>query len=163
MKNRKFKFQHRINHWLGDGIYFFVNDFEAASWWAKNRFSDGVVIYGKLQIEKDNLLDLDTLEGAKKLELVIDDFKKNGYDINLTDEDSKFIKNHPKDLENIQRSKFLTLASELLDFKACSYSFPINVKRYDNIIKYGITPKERQLNIIDQSIINFDNLSFKKV
>ena len=32
---KKFKIENRNNHWLGNGVYFFVNNFFEAEWWSK--------------------------------------------------------------------------------------------------------------------------------
>jgi len=162
IKGKKFTFHKRVNHWLGNGIYFFINDFSAAKWWAKNQCKQGgAVIYGKLQIEEDDLLDLDTLAGAENLKEVIKSIKMNGLDISLTDAETQYLNKHPDDLQNIMRSKLITWAVELLSIKACSYTFPVN--KYKKLSDYGVDTHERQLNVIDQSIINFDKLCLEKL
>lgn len=119
------------------------------------------MIYGKLQIEEDDLLDLDTLAGAENLKEVVKSIKMNGLDISLTDAETQYLNKHPDDLQNIMRSKLITWAVELLSIKACSYTFPVN--KYKKLSDYGVDTHERQLNVIDQSIINFDKLCLEKL
>lgn len=34
--DKEYKFDNRDDHWLGNGDYFFENDKDEATWWAKN-------------------------------------------------------------------------------------------------------------------------------
>lgn len=69
------------NHWLGDGIYFFVegnsgvDPVGAAVKWAiaqaydkltkRNRYSEYVVLEAEIEVEEENFLDLNTVEGMR--------------------------------------------------------------------------------------------------
>ncbi|CAJ1188209.1 MULTISPECIES: hypothetical protein [Companilactobacillus] len=163
IEEKKFICQPRVNHWLGNGAYFFVDDLDAATWWAGNQSKKGAVVYGKFEIESKDLLDLDSLAGANKLEKIMKSLKHNNVDIKFSKEEEQYIKEHPKDLTNVKRSKLITLAKGLLGFGACVYTFPVNIKKYNDIMDYGVLAHEKQLNIVNQSLINFDKLKLKEV
>lgn len=61
--NGGFTYKPRRNHWLGSGVYFFVDDLEKASWWAKtnrpDKESEPVVLRATLTFEDKELLNLD--------------------------------------------------------------------------------------------------------
>lgn len=165
IKDEKFICHPRVNHWLGNGAYFFVNDWDAATWWAgnHNKLRKKAVIYGKVEIKSEDLLDLDSLSGANKLREVMESIIGNNIDIILTQKEEQYLKEHPNDLSNIKRSKLITFAKELFNLGACAYTFPVNIKGYSSIEDYGVFVHERQLNIMDQGLINFDKLKIKEV
>lgn len=67
-----FTYKPRKNHWLGSGVYFFVDDFDKASWWAKNNRPDKksrpVVLRTTLSFEDKELLNLDLEKDLNKLD-----------------------------------------------------------------------------------------------
>lgn len=66
-----FTFRPRKNHWLGGGVYFFVDDIAKAVWWARsNRPDKGtppLVLKVEIEFDIDELLNLDYEEDLKKL------------------------------------------------------------------------------------------------
>lgn len=62
LSQKKFKFKRRQDHWLGDGAYFFIDDFEKAKWWSKVISSKSgrppVVLYFNLRVSDTELLNL---------------------------------------------------------------------------------------------------------
>ena len=79
IKSQQFNFKPRPNHWLGDGVYFFVNDYKRAEWWAANNRPDKstspIVLYTVITIDDDELLNLDHSKGLDDL----DDFAREFY------------------------------------------------------------------------------------
>lgn len=77
VKTKSFSFKRRDDHWLGNGVYFFVDDFERAKRWAEGNRPDKntapVVIETKFEFKQGELLDLDKSDGLKKL----NDFARN--------------------------------------------------------------------------------------
>jgi len=68
LDNREFISQSKINHWLGNGVYFFVNDPDAAEWWGNMKSpNSGAVMCTEIEIDESEILDLDTLTGANIL------------------------------------------------------------------------------------------------
>lgn len=64
-----FTFKPRKDHWLGSGVYFFLDDFEKASWWASyGNKPTPVVLKATLSFEDNEILNLDTERGLKKLD-----------------------------------------------------------------------------------------------
>lgn len=49
MMDQQFRVRNRSNHWLGNGVYFFVDDEKQAEWWARNQcrnaYDSPVVLY----------------------------------------------------------------------------------------------------------------------
>lgn len=66
-----FKFTKRNDHWLGNGVYFFVGDFKRAKLWAEGNRPDKstppVVLEVDLDFQED-LLDLDLTEDLNELD-----------------------------------------------------------------------------------------------
>ena len=159
-KTKQFKCKHRKNHWLGQGAYFFLEDIEKAKWFVKVSRSPELkakkkcVLQISVNIETDKLLNLDIESGRKKLSEFAQELEKEGVEIKSRE---SFISNSELrcyliDLYgsyfNIQAVKYT-----FTDDKISYVDFNTNVESCDKIQNNGI-----QLNIIDQSIINFNNL-----
>jgi len=56
----------------------------------------------------------------------------------------------------------LDLIFEMYGYKACMYSFVIN-KNSLKIKELDYHPRERQINVLDNNLLNFDNLVINKV
>ncbi|EEO6484157.1 hypothetical protein G6H35_000444 [Listeria monocytogenes] len=69
---RKFNPKYRNNHWLGNGVYFFIDDPTSAQIWPTlhriNKGKESGVIYCKVEVYRDRLLDLDTEADLKNFE-----------------------------------------------------------------------------------------------
>ncbi|MBF8970644.1 hypothetical protein [Streptococcus sp. NLN76] len=69
---QEFRFRPRPNHWLGNGVYFFVDDEYQAKWWAGK---DGhretnlpAVLYFPLTISRNELLNLNSIRDLEILD-----------------------------------------------------------------------------------------------
>jgi len=72
---------------LGNGIYFFVNDFDAAKWWSTtgiNSGKSGAVLEYDLILNKNQILDLDTLEGRNQFTEFYKELEQLGIKIKLS-------------------------------------------------------------------------------
>ena len=162
--SKGFKCKHRPDHWLGDGIYFFVNDYNAANWWAgcackRNNSNRKSVLKFNLKMKMLNLLDLDSNEDGFKFNQFISDLKDNNVNISLNNEDKNYIKQHPNRIQLVYRSKYIKLyCEEMSEVKAVKYTFSFKNKSryYLNLI--GLRNHETQLNIVDRSLINFNSM-----
>lgn len=86
-----FNFKMRDNHWLGNGVYFFVNDYEQAKLWssftARNTRDKNpsavqqVVLYLEYVIANEDLLDLDTAKGRRLLDEFLTSLKNENIKI----------------------------------------------------------------------------------
>lgn len=159
--DRQFKSKNRKNHWLGQGVYFFIEDREKAIWFVNASKSPALkgkrkcVIKISVEIEKDKFLNLDTEHGRNSLEEFARALKREGVLLHLgSDRD-------PSSSE--LRCFLIDMYNGYYDIQAVKYTFTddkisyeninTNAKSYDRIQNNGI-----QLNIVDQTIINFDEL-----
>lgn len=73
MMDQQFRVRNRSNHWLGNGVYFFVDDEKQAEWWARNQcwnaYDSPVVLYFPLTLSRDELLNLNALADLNTLDL----------------------------------------------------------------------------------------------
>lgn len=150
-----FIFEDRPDHWLGRGIYFFVNDYDAAVWWANQRYSSDkkAVIEYELEIAEDDLLDLDTLTGMRAFnEFMIKNKDSFTTRINISNFSDR----------NIQlelRSRWLQLYYIYNDIKYSIFTFPTPlIDGYQSIVGLGLRVQERQIVVVDLSIINLDKI-----
>ncbi|MFD1124138.1 hypothetical protein ACFQ22_02010 [Lentilactobacillus raoultii] len=153
---KKFKFKRRTNHWLGQGIYFFVEDKSKAQWFACSnpnlRGSVKCVIKVKIKVDEQVFLNLDTEKGRNSLEAFAEQLQN--LSIKLTPQSDNatcrcliidaFIKYH-----NIKAVKY-TFADDKLTYKALNL---------ENDFQNRIRNTGIQINVIDQSIIDFKSLS----
>ena len=75
----KFQYNFRNDHWLGNGIYFFIEDYDKAKWWAKTlarreRKSKASVISLVATIQRNKILDLDAEKERKDFYQFVLDF-----------------------------------------------------------------------------------------
>ena len=157
IKTEKFSFDKRDDHWLGNGVYFFVDDFERAKRWAEGNRPDKntapVVIETKFEFKQGELLDLDKSDGLKKLNDFARNFKtelqRKRVLINNTDE-HKF---HCKLLDAfVYRNK---------KYKAVCRT--MNSSGNPVIGASGFVPLAKQLNIVEANIINICGLKLHSV
>lgn len=158
-ESKQFNFKSRKNHWLGQGVYFYVEDKDKAIWFVKAsrspylRGKDKCVIQAKISIEANDLLNLDTENGRNSLSDFAKALRQEG--VKVTD---KFKVNAEL------RCLLIDTYNKYNDIKAVKYTFAddkityqdlnVNVGSYDRIRNTGI-----QINVVNQSIINFDELS----
>lgn len=94
LSSKEFIVKRRQDHWLGNGVYFFIDDFKKAEWWAnqitKKNGKLPVVLYLNLDVDDTELLnlniesDLDTLNNFSKE--LFKDLKKYNVFIKFKDE-----------------------------------------------------------------------------
>ncbi len=126
LDNREFISQSKINHWLGNGVYFFVNDPDAAEWWGNMKSpDDGAVMSAEIELDESEILDLDTLTGANVLNEFYDLWNDLNSDLEFPLETIRFIKDNPSQAKHVQMSIVLDLIFEMYGYKACMYSFVI--------------------------------------
>lgn len=69
---QEFRFRPRPNHWLGNGVYFFVDDEYQAKWWASKGGHRGTnlpaVLYFPLTITRNELLNLNSIRDLEILD-----------------------------------------------------------------------------------------------
>ncbi|MBL3731780.1 hypothetical protein JIN86_19605 [Lysinibacillus sp. HST-98] len=163
--NKEFTYEYREDHWLGNGVYFFIEDEMKGKWWARNAVKkekrltnethEPVVIYIMVNVERRNLLNLNTEEGQKILK-----------------EFNKFLKDNKKGIVIEKRAgetevskkrralcTLLDLLSTSLDFKASCYLF--GGSNIPNLFRlegdYGLSNNNgNQLCVYDSSILDFN-------
>lgn len=77
VNSKSFTFKPRNNHWLGGGVYFFVDDLSKARWWSKNNRPDKdtipVILAITMEFQDEEVLNLDLEDDLKKLDSFSDD------------------------------------------------------------------------------------------
>lgn len=79
------------NGWLGEGVYFFQEDYELAKMWAIKKYRNQKVVFIKkaIRIEKEKLFDItyplseQSRYYFKERHRYIDEMKRRGYDIDV--------------------------------------------------------------------------------
>ena len=149
-----FVFQQRPDHWLGQGVYFFVNDYDAAVWWAgqgQDRDVKRAVLEYELEVDEDDLLDLDTLTGMRKFNEFLNS-ESNHLTMKL---------NSTSDKSSMRETRALWLQTfyKYSNVKCCIFSFEVPyTDEFENIKSLGLEIKERQLVAIDFNIIEIQKL-----
>ncbi|GKV66153.1 MULTISPECIES: hypothetical protein [unclassified Sporosarcina] len=166
IKSRKFTIKKRNDHWLGSGVYFFINDKSKAEWWAKEtrklaKRNIGTskspvdttrkILYLEANLNNRDLLDLDTEDGQRKFSEFNSHLERHNFKFIRSTDDSA--------TEHQARCEILDLLVEVESYKACSYTFESDRDElYKGTKKYGILNKGKQLSVYDQTIIDFDTL-----
>lgn len=163
----KFQYNFRNDHWLGNGIYFFIEDYDKAKWWAKTlarreRKSKASVISLVATIQRNKILDLDAEKERKDFyQFVLDFIAANpvieGLDFTYT--------SSPSD-ENIDMNEaklrcfMLDLIQKINNYDACKYTFVDDKLTYSlpNVNSSLIRNNGVQLCIYNQSVIDFRTL-----
>ena len=163
----KFQYNFRNDHWLGNGIYFFIEDYDKAKWWAKTlarreRKSKASVISLVATIQRNKILDLDAEKERKDFyQFVLDFIAANpvieGLDFTYT--------SSPSD-ENIDMNEaklrcfMLDLIQKINNYDACKYTFVDDKLTYSlpNVNSSLIRNNGVQLCIYNQSVIDFSTL-----
>lgn len=165
IQEKKFTIKRRDDHWLGNGVYFFINDREKAKWWSKEaskraNFNEELkaiagdttekVIYLETTLNNRELLDLDTENGQKRIKDFIDYLLKRKSRITGIVSSGE---------EHKALCKILDLFAKTENVKATSYTFESNRKElFKGLNRYGIVNRGRQLSVYDQTIIDFKTL-----
>ncbi|WP_125762868.1 hypothetical protein [Companilactobacillus hulinensis] len=160
---RKFIYHERPGHWLGNGVYFFMEDPDAAKWWARSKFkSDSAVLKFLMNIDSKYILNLSSLSGANEFVEFKKYIKSANLDYGYSDEDVKYLNSHPGEEANVQRSKLIELLCRSAGYKACFCAFKVPNNRL-KITELDFVPQEIQVNILEPSLINFDTLELEHV
>lgn len=157
VQDRHFSVRPRKNHWLGNGVYFFLNDRDKAKWWSKNTLRllqrDGenpnekpFIIQCQISLYSDKLLDLDTETDQRKLQNFIEDLDNDNIEI-ISDE---CLDNHEA------MCVLIDYYSEIENFDAIKYTFKSDYHILSG--KLGIENHGQQLSVYNQKIINFDTM-----
>lgn len=164
----EFQFQKRNDHWLGNGVYFFIDDHLKAKWWArmavekfnrknKNKKSIPCVLYLEAKTDIDKVIDLNVESGQGLLKEFIKFIEQNGIQINIPNDESL----SEAQKEHFSRCALMDLLAESGGYVASCYQFPDKGKPYGfmDLKQYGIiNNKGNQLCVYDQKIIDFSTL-----
>lgn len=156
--SRKFKINKRNNHWLGNGVYFFLNDRLKAKWWSEmtvrnmrkhstcNSYVKKAVICCQIKVKNKKILDLDTKDGKIKLKNFI---------VELKDIKPQFLE------KNIDEHELLCITIDLMvryyKYDVVKYNF-IDKNDDINLSRFGIEGHGQQATVFNQDVINFDSL-----
>ncbi|EAE5597799.1 hypothetical protein E1312_07955 [Listeria monocytogenes] len=101
LESKNFEFRRRDNHWLGNGIYFFIDDPVSARIWPTlhqiNTGKEPCVIYCKVEVHRDKLLDLDTEADLKSFEEYLKQIE-NEYRVEFAGEKEEKVRCYVMDL-----------------------------------------------------------------
>lgn len=152
LETQKFTFKKRNNHWLGNGVYFFIGDFNRAKRWAEgnrpNKNTAPVVIEADFSFKSGELLDLDKSEDLNK----VDGFARNFITI---------LRQKKVEVRNIDEHEF---QCKLLDaFIHCNKNYKAICRTMQSTEHPPIGPSKfipvaKQLNIVDCTKINLSSL-----
>jgi len=159
LKSKEFTFKPRIDHWLGNGVYFFVNDVDKALWWsemATRRFHEGIenrgiLFIGNYKIERNKLFDLDTEVDKKRFT----DFlkhTKNAFNMKLTSKD-------PDKRKIEARVALINIMVEYYEMSAVKYTFhKENLGNQKFLSGLNLNNNETQFCITNTETIDFNNV-----
>lgn len=153
IKTQQFIYQKRKNHWLGNGVYFFVEDFTRAKRWAEGKSTDPVVIETEFDFESNELLDLDKSDDLNKL----DDFAR----IFKTE-----LQRNRVQIRDIDEHEFHCKLLDAFIYKNKNYQAICRTMNSTGNSQAGVSmfvPLAKQLNIVNSSKIVIDNLKLHKL
>lgn len=167
-KTNGFQFQTRRDHWLGNGIYFFLDDKLKAEWWAqmavrkyesknKGKKSSPCVLYLEAKTDINKVIDLNVEAGQKLLDDFAEYLKQQNIHINIPDDDDL----SDVEKEHISRCTLMDLLVESGGYVASCYQFPDRGKPYifKDLKQYGIiNNKGNQFCVYNQQIIDFSTM-----
>lgn len=165
IEEEKFVFEKRKNHWLGNGVYFFVDDFDQAALWAefcrrkvsrKNAKTEvnleelsRYVLEIDYDVEKSKYLNLDSKTDRIKLDNFIKDLKKKKVRIDALD-------NHEA------LCVIMDLYVAYFMIHATKYTFTSS-KPDNNLSLVGLDNHGEQFCIYDSCTIDFSKVKQKEV
>ncbi|WP_119027027.1 hypothetical protein [Bacillus velezensis] len=123
IKDKEFKLGDlREDHWLGQGSYFFRDDFDQAKTWSVFKLKgteDGAVLEATIEIDNENFLNLDSRGGYNFFRGFFKEFKKHCHEqrINLTNKTATELRclvcnQLPEEVKVIQRTFKTTSATD---------------------------------------------------
>lgn len=158
IREKEFKYNNRKDHWLGNGVYFFIDDADKAKWWASKCIKDNgekAVIETEVCIDENRLFNLDTERARSNLDNFMFEFisklNKKKFKIKVLDKLSM--------LE--LRCLCLDLISKENSYQAVKYTFSdskIKYKCSSGLFEGAITNNACQLCVTDYSIIDLDKM-----
>ncbi|QTJ57234.1 hypothetical protein [Dolosigranulum pigrum] len=103
LEEKEFKIIERDDHWLGNGVYFFIEDIDKAIWWSgeaqkryKRKYGDtedkAVLLVKNFKTQTNELFDLDSEQSRNELNDAIKIINKNekyNFDFEGLTEDKK--------------------------------------------------------------------------
>jgi len=157
VREKNFIWKKRSNHWLGKGVYFFIDDSDKAKWWASKCIKDKdekVVVETEVCIDNDRLFNLDTEQAKKYLDKYIKEAYSNMVVRNAMVEPNK----HLSFLE--MRCVCLDVISKINSYQAIKCTFLDKKIKYEYLssIEGGIMNTACQLCVKDCSIIKYDKI-----
>lgn len=154
----KFHITERKNHWLGNGIYFFINDYAKAEWWGRQAcirrrrkypdqaYEPAVLYLRNYCIHRQCMLDLDTEEDRGKVNEYIKELKRQNasFITEAIDEEEK-------------RALMLQIYVSYYGIKASKKTFfKDSIPKHKGLDTFGIENTEAQFCIYDDSTIDFN-------
>lgn len=157
LKTQKFRYEKRKNHWLGNGVYFFVEDFTRAKRWAEgnrpNKETEPVVIETNFSFESRELLDLDKSDDLNELDTFARSF--------ITELAQKRIQ-----IRNIDEHEFQCKLLDAFIYRNKNYQAICRTMNSTGNSQAGVSkfvPVAKQLNIVNSSKIDINNLKLHKL
>lgn len=156
LSNKEFTIKHRQDHWLGNGVYFFVNDSMKAEWWAKSKSKKSgrspVVLYFNLELTDAELLNLNTEMDLEKLNSFSEELFR----------DLEECKVYVQFKDEHERNCFVldSFFEKYSNYKAVRRTFHATNKRLG---MSGFRMLSDQICIMDQTVIPFSKIEIKNV
>lgn len=152
INTQQFIYKQRNNHWLGNGIYFFVDDYKRAQRWAEgnrpNKDTKPAVIETSFEFESTELLDLDKSNDLNKLD-------------NFAREFITLLKRKRIQITDIDEHEFQCKLLDTFIYRNKNYQAICRTMNSSGNSNTGVSrfvPLAKQLNIINSEKIDFDNL-----
>lgn len=174
LKEKHFHIEKRNDHWLGNGIYFYIDDISKAFWWATNarvkrekerksqkkmqlKEEEAIVLF-EIVIERNNLIDLDTEQDRAKINEFVRELEGLG---------TKLTFKEKKNEEQEKKEALCSLIDMYVNYHenidAVKYTFKSEKRIYKKLEKnYGIDNNGVQLSLFNQSLLDFENCVKKK-
>lgn len=159
LESKQFIFKKRKDHWLGSGVYFFVDDVDKALWWSgmaihrfRKTFKDrGILFIEGYEIKRNKLLDLDSETDRMQFAKFLKNNDKK-FKMNLTSKD-------PEKRKIEARATLIDIMIEYYELSAVKYTFhKENVGKQKFLSQLDLDNNEIQFCISDPDTINFDNV-----
>lgn len=159
-EGRNFKCNKRKDHWLGNGVYFFLNDPLKAQWWAgmavrkvkrKSKHTSDIkkaVICCKIKVKNNKLLDLDTKVGRVELRKFIHELKNT---------DSPSFSDESDHNVHVLLCQIIDIMVTYCQYDVVKYNF-LDENDKTRMISYGIKSHGQQVTVFNQQVIDFNNL-----
>ncbi|MGG3800644.1 hypothetical protein [Metabacillus fastidiosus] len=151
----------RPDHWLGQGVYFYREDYKQALVWATYKIKgrkelhgeNAAVVYTHIEVQKSQFLNLDTRDGLSYYK----DFLKT---INRTIKDTKLEIEVQEDKKKIL---LMCLYCDMLpeNIKIIQRTYPVNSREFDSeedLKEMGMHLHGTQVCVRDTSVIQYNTM-----